>query len=232
MLEVDDLSVDLGRKHILSGVTLKAAPNAITALVGHNGAGKTTLLRAVMGLARLRSGSIKVFGESMINRSPGAIARRGVAFVPQGRHVFRDLTVEENLLIGRSARIVDSDLNIGFDDVFGMFPALRERRGQRVHLMSGGQQQMVALAMALLRNPRLMMLDEPSTGLAPVLVDQVFETVQRIRDVFGVGLLIVDQNVDRLIQLADHTFVLKAGRIVGDGAAQDFRDLRVLWSLF
>jgi branched-chain amino acid transport system ATP-binding protein len=232
MLEVDDLVVDFGPKRVLTEVSLRAEANGITALVGHNGAGKTTLLRTILGLVKPQSGSVRLFGEAVTGRSTAEIARSGIAYVPQGRHVFRDLSVDENLRIGYDARVAGARQTATIDDVFEMFPIMRERMRQPARALSGGQQQMVALAMALLRNPRLMMLDEPSTGLSPVLVDQVFETACRIRDTFGVGLVIVDQNVNRLIQLGDRTFVLKAGRIVGEGTASDFEDVGVLWSLF
>ena len=232
MLDVNGLTVEFDSKRILTDVSIQAESNQITALVGHNGAGKTTLLRSVFGLVRPTAGSIELFGESVVNRPTAHIANCGATFVPQGHHVFRDLTVEDNLLIARSTSRKPNRHATDLNEVYALFPILDERRRQHAGLLSGGQQQMLALGMALLRDPKLMMLDEPSTGLAPVLVDQVFDTIAKIRDRYGVGILIVDQNVRRLVEFADHSFVLKAGRIVSQGSASDYSDLDVLWSLF
>ncbi len=232
MLEVSNLTVDFGSKRILTEVSMRAESRNITALVGHNGAGKTTLLRSIFGLVRPSGGSIRLFGDSVLGQPTAHIARCGAAFVPQGHHVFRDLSVGDNLLIAQGTGARRDRKAADLDAIYALFPILDERQRQLAGQLSGGQQQMLALGMALLRNPQLMMLDEPSTGLAPVLVDQIFGTISDIRDQFGVGIVIVDQNVRRLVEFADHTFVLKAGRIVAEGSASDFTDLDVLWSLF
>jgi len=231
MLEVSGLGVRYQRESVLHDVDLLAQEARITALIGHNGAGKTTLLRAVLGLVRPFAGSVRIDGRPVTGMAAAEVARSGVAFVPQGQHVFRDLSVRENLEIGH-ANPAGGTGRVGFEDVFAMFPVLRERERQSAGSLSGGQQQMVALSMALLRNPRLMMLDEPSTGLAPVLVDQVLDAVVRFRDAFGVTLVVVDQNVGRLMEIADRVYVLKAGSIVFDGTAAELGDTSRLWSLF
>lgn len=230
ILDVRDLVVAYHQKDVLHGVSLAVEKAELVALVGHNGAGKTTLMRAALGLVPWSAGSVNFDGRRVM---PGRVAetvRRGVAFVPQGRNTFRSLKVAENLDI--AVKAAGSEAAARLDNVFAMFPILRERLQQPAGKLSGGQQQMVALALAMVRGPRLVMLDEPSTGLAPVLVDEVFRRVVEMRERFGISVLIVDQNVRRLLGIVDRIAVLKAGRIVFDGPPAGIASDDHLWRLF
>lgn len=230
MLEVDALSVGYSGKRVLHQVSISVAEGAVVALVGHNGAGKTTLLRAALGLVPRLSGTVVFRGEPVQVGAAAATIRRGLSFVPQGRNTFRDMSVAENLAIAASAAARDT--RVDRNAVFDLFPILHERLTQRAGSLSGGQQQMLALACVLLRGPRMILLDEPSTGLAPVLVDGVFKTVAELRRRYGVSLLVVDQNVRRLLAIADRLYVLKAGEIVFAGAPAEIGADSDLWRLF
>ena len=230
MLDIRDLVVGYHQKDVLHGVSLGVGPAEIVALVGHNGAGKTTLMRAALGLAPRNAGSVAFDGQAVVPGQVAQTVRRGLAFVPQGRNTFRSLKVAENLDIAVNAA---SPAAAGrLEEVFSMFPILRERLAQPAGKLSGGQQQMVALALALVRGPRLIMLDEPSTGLAPVMVDEVFRRVVEMRQRFGISVLIVDQNVRRLLGIVDRVAVLKAGRKVFDGPPGAIDGDDQLWKLF
>lgn len=230
MLSVRDLVVAYGKKQVLHGVDLDVSAGQIVALVGHNGAGKTTLLRSIVGLESRVSGSVAFLGDSVPEGKVAASVRRGIAFVPQGQNTFRSMSVAENLAIPMAEAGTDGSERLAI--VEEMFPILRERRQAVASTLSGGQQQMLALGIALLRGPRLIILDEPSTGLAPVLVDEVFTRVMEMRDRLGMSVLVVDQNVRRLIAFADHVTVLKAGSVALDGTPASIGDDERLWSLF
>jgi branched-chain amino acid transport system ATP-binding protein len=230
MLDIRDLVVAYHKKDVLHGVSLAVDHKEIVALVGHNGAGKTTLMRAAVGLVPWSRGSIDFDGAPVLPGRVAATVRRGVAFVPQGRNTFRSLKVGDNLDI--ALKSADPRAPTRVDDVFAMFPILRERMEQPAGRLSGGQQQMVALASALVRGPRLVMLDEPSTGLAPKLVEDVFRRVLEMRERFGISVLIVDQNVRRLLDIVDRVAVLKAGSIVFDGPPAKIATDEDLWRLF
>ncbi|MGF7161008.1 branched-chain amino acid transport system ATP-binding protein [Rhodoligotrophos appendicifer] len=230
MLSLDRVTVAYGRKQILHDISLGLEEGEIAALVGHNGAGKTTVLRTAIGLVAPAAGEIIFDGVPVLADKTAAAVARGLAFVPQGRNTFRSMTVAENLDIAVSAGGEAAPGRMGLIDE--MFPILRERKTSSAGKLSGGQQQMLALACALLRGPRLIMLDEPSTGLAPVLVDEVFRRVADMRDRLGVSVLVVDQNVTKLLKLVDRIFVLKAGRIVFSGRPADIDGDEQLWSLF
>ena len=230
MLDIRDLVVAYHQKDVLHGVSLGVGRAEIVALVGHNGAGKTTLMRAALGLAAHSAGSVVFDGQPVL---PGRVAKtvgRGLAFVPQGHNTFRSLKVAENLDIAVNAAGPAAAARL--EEVFAMFPILRERLQQAAGKLSGGQQQMVALALALVRGPRLIMLDEPSTGLAPVMVDEVFRRVAEMRQRFGISVLIVDQNVRRLLAIVDRVAVLKAGRKVFEGPPASIEGDDQLWQLF
>jgi branched-chain amino acid transport system ATP-binding protein len=199
------------------------------ALIGHNGAGKTTLLRTVMGLLRPEQGRITAAGAAVMPGGSAVVARRGLAFVPQGRNVFRDLTVAENLALSREAA---GTAALPERAVFDRFPVLAERRGQVAGSLSGGQQQMLGLGIALLRRPKLIMLDEPSTGLAPVLVEEVFRAVATLQREYGTAFLIVDQNVRALLSLSRSAYVLKSGQVVYAGPSAGLSESETLWGLF
>ncbi len=230
MLDVRDLVVGYNQKDVLHGVSLGVGKAEIVALVGHNGAGKTTLMRAALGLTPCTSGSVVFDGQAVDAGHVAQTVARGLAFVPQGRNTFRSLKVAENLDIAVNAAGPGAAARV--DEVFAMFPILRERLAQPAGKLSGGQQQMVALALALVRGPRLMMLDEPSTGLSPVMVDEVFRRVVEMRERFGISVLIVDQNVRRLLGMVDRVAVLKAGRKVFDGSPESIMSDDQLWQLF
>jgi branched-chain amino acid transport system ATP-binding protein len=222
MLEVQDLHVYYGEIHALKGVTLGVGKGEIVALLGNNGAGKTTTLKTLSGLLPARSGSVRLEGETLLGVPPHAIVLRGIAHVPEGRRIFNRLTVLENLEMGAYAR---SDAAIGQDleRVFVLFPRLKERRAQVAGTLSGGEQQMLAIARALMAAPRILLLDEPSMGLAPVLVEQIFET---IRDINGQGttILLVEQNAAMALSIAHRGYVLETGTVVLSGTAADLQE--------
>ena len=230
ILDVRDLVVGYNQKNVLHGVSLTVNKAEIVALVGHNGAGKTTLMRSALGLTPSSSGSVMFDGQAVEAGQVAQTVTRGLAFVPQGRNTFRSLKVAENLDIAVNAAGPGAAARL--DEVFAMFPILRERLAQPAGKLSGGQQQMVALALALVRGPLLIMLDEPSTGLSPVMVDEVFRRVVEMRERFGISVLIVDQNVRRLLGIVDRLAVLKAGRMVFDGSPGSITNDNQLWQLF
>ena len=230
MLDLRDLVVGYNQKNVLHGVSLAVDKAQIVALVGHNGAGKTTLMRSALGLTPYTSGSVVFDGQAVEAGQVAQTVARGLAFVPQGRNTFRSLKVADNLDIAVNAGGPGAAARVA--EVFAMFPILRERLAQPAGKLSGGQQQMVALALALVRGPRLIMLDEPSTGLSPVMVDEVFRRVVEMRERFGISLLIVDQNVRRLLGIVDRLAVLKAGRMVFDGSPAGIANDDQLWRLF
>jgi branched-chain amino acid transport system ATP-binding protein len=219
MLEVRDLLVSYGEIRAVKGISLSVAAGEIVALLGANGAGKTTTLKTVSGLLAPRAGEIRLDGESLRGMPPHLIVRKGIAHVPEGRHVFNRLTVYENLEMGAYARS-DAGVAADLDRVFALFPRLWERRRQRAGTLSGGEQQMLAIGRALMANPRLLLLDEPSMGLAPVLVEQIFETIQSINRQ-GTTVLLVEQNAALALEVATRAYVLETGTIVLSGAAAD-----------
>ena len=219
MLEIRDLHVSYGEIPALKGVSLRVATGEIVALLGNNGAGKTTTLKTLSGLLAPRSGEILLEGESVRGMPPHLIVRKGLAHVPEGRRVFNRLTVQENLEMGaytRSDAAVSGDL----DRVLSLFPRLGERRAQVAGTLSGGEQQMLAIGRALMGNPRLLLLDEPSMGLAPVLVEQIFETVRSINRQ-GTTILLVEQNAALALDVAQRAYVLETGAVVLSGSAAD-----------
>ena len=218
MLEIFDLDVAYGDARALSGVTLSVKPGEIVALLGPNGAGKTTLLQTITGLLPPRGGVIRWEGDDL-NGLPGhLIVERGVALVPEGRRVFGNMTVEENLTLGAFALHARAGQRANLERVYSIFPVLRERRRQIVRALSGGQQQMVAIGRALMTSPRLLMLDEPSLGLAPLLVRSVFQVLVEINR-GGVAVFLVEQNVHAALTLAHRAYILEAGCVVEEGNA-------------
>ncbi len=225
MLAVKGLAAGYGGLRILHDVDLTVTEGEVVAILGANGAGKTTLLRAISGLVRPTSGSIVFEGWDLAGSPPHEIVRRGVVLVPEGRELFGPLTVRENLEMGGYAR-PRSELESALQEVCDLFPILAERSGQRADSMSGGQQQMLAIARALMGGPRLLMLDEPSLGLAPQLVSAVFDAIERIRG-SGITVLLVEQNAAQAIQLADRAYVIESGTVAtGDADLLDDERLR------
>jgi branched-chain amino acid transport system ATP-binding protein len=217
MLEIQDLHVFYGEIHALKGVSLAVEAGEIVALLGNNGAGKTTTLRAVSGLLPARSGDILVDGDTVVGRLPHDIVLRGIAHVPEGRRIFNRLSVLENLLMGGYAR-TDRTLGADLERVLELFPRLRERRDQVAGTLSGGEQQMLAIGRALMARPRLLLLDEPSMGLAPVLVEQIFDTITDINRQ-GTTILLVEQNAAMALSIANRGYVLETGTVVLEGPA-------------
>jgi len=216
VLEIRDLDVTYGDARALSGVTLSVGPGEIVALLGPNGAGKSTLLKSVAGLLPPRAGTIRWEGEDLGRVGAHRIVERGVALVPEGRRLFGSMTVEENLALGAFTARARSARRANLERVYALFPVLRERRRMLVRALSGGQQQMVAVGRALMTNPRLLMLDEPSLGLAPRLVRAILEALVEINR-SGVAVFLVEQNVPAALALAHRAYVLESGRIVGEG---------------
>ena len=210
---------------VLRGVSLRVPEGGIVALLGANGAGKSTTLKAISGLLRtergdVTKGSVELRGEPIHRREAGEIVRRGIVQVMEGRHVFEHLTVEENLLTGAYTRRENTAARKDLDLVYTYFPRLVERRGFKAGYISGGEQQMLAIGRALMARPRLMLLDEPSMGLAPMLVQEIFEIVSRLNRAEGVSLLLAEQNATIALRFAQYGYVMESGRIVLDGDAK------------
>ena len=220
MLEIRDLDAGYGDVRVLSGVSLSIGPGEIVALLGPNGSGKSTLLTAIAGLLRPRAGSIRWQGEDLTALRPHLVVERGLALVPEGRRLFGSMTVEENLELGAFAARARREQAAGLERVYALFPDLRGRRRQLVRSLSGGQQQMVAVGRALMARPTLLMLDEPSLGIAPRLVASIFEALADINRA-GVGIFLVEQNVQAALTLAHRAYVLESGRIAAHGPAAD-----------
>lgn len=223
MLEVQNLHVFYGGIHALQGLSLSVPEGKVVTLLGANGAGKTTSLRAIMGLVRPREGQISLNGVSLLGKKPYEIVRMGVSMAPEGRRIFPDLTVLENLLLGAYARTDTAGVARDLEFVFSLFPRLRERQNQRGGTLSGGEQQMLAVARALMAGPKLLLLDEPSLGLAPVLITEVYRAFQRLREE-GRTILLVEQNARAALSLADYGYVLETGRLVAHGPTSELRE--------
>ena len=206
-----------GKSHILHGVGLEVGEGEIVTLLGRNGAGKSTTLRSLMGLTPPRDGSVRIFGRMTTGWLPYRVAGLGVGYVPEGRRIFPNLTVEENLLVPRER---PGHWNIA--RIYELFPRLAERRGNRGRQLSGGEQEMLAIARALLLNPQLLLLDEPSQGLAPLIVREVFQVVARMRDE-GISVLLIEQNARMSLEIADNAYVLDDGAVVYAGSAAELR---------
>jgi len=222
MLAVRDLSVRYGRVEVLHGVSLDVAKGEIVSVIGANGAGKTTLVRTISGLLRPTAGSIDFEGANLASLPTHEIVRRGVVQVPEGRMALAKLSVRENLMAAGDQRRDKTGLERDLQAAMDRFPILREREGQLAGTLSGGQQQMLVIARALMSAPTLLLLDEPSLGLAPVICDQVFEIIAEIRGQ-GITVLLIEQNANRALELADRAYVLELGRVVLDGTAAELR---------
>jgi branched-chain amino acid transport system ATP-binding protein len=227
VLDIRDLDAAYGDIRVLAGVTLSVGPGEIVALLGPNGAGKSTLLNTVAGLLRPRRGLVSFEGEDLSRLHAHLIVERGLALVPEGRRLFGGMTVEDNLELGAFAARARATKATGLERVYALFPDLRERRRQLVRALSGGQQQMVAVGRALMTNPRLLMLDEPSLGIAPRLVQAIMQSLAEINRA-GVAIFLVEQNVQAALGLAHRAYVLESGRVaLQGGAAELLRDAHV-----
>jgi len=222
LLEVEDIHAHYGTIEALRGVSLTVEEGKVVTLIGSNGAGKSTTLRAISGLTPASSGTIRFAGEEITRAPTEAIIARGVAMAPEGRHVFPRMSVRENLDLGAHRRRGDG-IAEDLDRVYSLFPRLKERERQKAGMMSGGEQQMLAIGRALMARPKLLMLDEPSMGLAPILVERIYETIAEInRD--GVTILLVEQNANFALDIAAHGYVLETGRVALADDSAKLRD--------
>ena len=215
ILEVEAVHSFYGKSHILHGVSLGLREGEIVTLLGRNGAGKTTTLRSLVGLTPAREGAVRIFGKATTHWPPYAIAALGVGYVPEGRRIFGNLTVEENLKVP-----LERPGHWTIPRIYQLFPRLEERRRNKGRQLSGGEQEMLAIARALLLNPRILLLDEPSQGLAPLIVQEVFRVIADMRKT-GMSILLVEQNVRAAVEIADRAYVLDDGRIIYEGAAAE-----------
>jgi len=216
ILEVKDLQAFYGKSHILHGVSLEVREGELVTLLGRNGAGKSTTIRSLMGLMKQMTGTVRMFGNDVAGWTPFRIAASGVGYVPEGRRVFANLTVDENLRVP-----VERAGPWTVQRVYELFPRLAERKGNKGRQLSGGEQEMLSIGRALLLNPKLLFLDEPSQGLAPLIVRDVFNVVVKMRNE-GMSVLLVEQNVRGAVEIADRAYVLDDGRVVYEGPAAEF----------
>jgi branched-chain amino acid transport system ATP-binding protein len=215
ILQAENLQVYYGGIHALKGVSLKIDEGRIVSLIGANGAGKTTTFKVIVGLVRPRSGSVSFLGEDLTRLGTHAVIQRGIAVSPEGRRVFGNMTVMENLELGAYNRSF-SEFEKGAEYVFSIFPRLAERRTQLAGTLSGGEQQMLAFGRALMSRPRLVLLDEPSLGLAPLMVDEVFKAIKKVNEE-GATILLIEQNAVAALKIADYAYVLETGVVVLEG---------------
>ena len=221
VLIINDLSVAHGKIISLSHVNLEVKRGELVALIGANGAGKSTLLKAVLGIHQARSGTISFMGRDITRMSVDRIVASGIAIIPEGRAVLQEMTVAENLELGAYYR--KDNIQDSLEQVFHLFPVLRERKGQKARVLSGGEQQMLAIARAMMANPELIMMDEPSLGLAPVLVNQVFDVIINMKEQ-GYTILLAEQNARKALGCADRGYVFELGKIVLGGTAEELRN--------
>ena len=218
MLKIDDIHVYYGAIHAIKGVSFEVKEGEIVALIGANGAGKSTILKTVSGLMHPRSGSISFCGEDIAHTDAYKLLRHGLAHVPEGRRIFQQMTVQDNLEMGA---YIHKEVNKDdLERVFNYFPRLKERRKQIAGTLSGGEQQMLAMSRALMSRPKLMMLDEPSMGLAPILIDQIFEIVKQLHK-DGTTILLVEQNASKALEIADRAYVLETGKVILSGTGRE-----------
>jgi branched-chain amino acid transport system ATP-binding protein len=219
LLNVENLTVPIGAQIVLRNVALRVREGQIVCLLGSNGVGKTTLMRTMSGIYRKATGSIRFDGAEILNRPSHAIVAAGISQAPEGRHIFASMTVGDNLRVGASLRPA-SETEPSMERIFGLFPLLKQRLRQQAGSLSGGEQQMLCIGRALMAQPKLLLLDEPSLGLAPLVVRSIFELIGRIRDA-GTSILMVEQNARAALAASDHAYLMEGGRIVLDGPADE-----------
>ncbi|MBK5232858.1 MAG: ABC transporter ATP-binding protein [Thermoleophilia bacterium] len=220
LLEIEDLSVSYGAIAATHGVSLSVYPGEIVALIGNNGAGKSSTLNAIMGLVKPNGGRVTLDGTDATAKPPERLMNAGLTLSPEGRRIFGGLSVQENLSIGSGPGVSRSERLQRQDEMFELFPILNERKSQMGDTLSGGEQQQLALGRALMSRPKVLMLDEPSLGLAPLITEQIFEIIQKLGEQ-GMTILLVEQNVDRAMDVADRAYVLSAGRVEMDGTTEE-----------
>jgi len=223
MLQIEDLEVAYGSITALHRISLRVEKGKIITLVGSNGAGKSTTLRAISGLIRVRHGKIVFEGQDITNRPPHRIVGMGITQVPEGRMIFSNLTVLENLQMGAYRRSDALEIKKDYEYVFGIFPRLKEREKQVAGTLSGGEQQMLAIGRALMSKPRFLMLDEPSLGIAPILVKTIFSKIVEINRQLGITVLLVEQNANMALEISDYGYVLETGRIILEDVSDKLR---------
>ena len=223
MLEIRDLKVSYGAITALHGISLQIKPGDVVTLIGANGAGKTTTLKAISGLLKPRGGQILYEGREITNLPPHQLVRLGIAQVPEGRMVFANLTVRENLMMGAYLQRDKGAIGRELEFVFGMFPRLQERENQMAGTLSGGEQQMLAISRALMSKPRFLMMDEPSLGIAPLLVKTIFEKIVEINRRHGITVLLVEQNANLALEISRYGYVLETGRVILQGDSSELR---------
>jgi len=231
ILEVENIKVRYSGLPVLQGVSVSVKPAETVCVVGSNGSGKSTLLRAVMGAQRVFEGKIKFRGKEIQKLRTEEIVRMGIIYVPEEKMLFKPLSVEENLSLGAYVLNNKQKIQENLDLIYTLFPRLKERLTQAVSTLSGGEQQMVAIGRGLMSNPQILMLDEPSLGLAPILVDEVLDTVRRLKEE-GITILLVEQNVREALDLADRGYILQTGRITGEGTGQELLESDIFRSAF
>jgi branched-chain amino acid transport system ATP-binding protein len=223
MLQIEDLEVAYGSITALHRISLRVEKGKIITLVGSNGAGKSTTLRAISGLIRVRHGKILFEGQDITNRPPHRVVGMGITQVPEGRMIFSNLTVLENLQMGAYRRSDALEIKKDYEYVFGIFPRLKERERQVAGTLSGGEQQMLAIGRALMSKPRFLMLDEPSLGIAPILVKTIFSKIVEINQQLGITILLVEQNANMALEISDYGYVLETGRIILEDESDKLR---------
>jgi branched-chain amino acid transport system ATP-binding protein len=231
LLEVKDLDVYYGDIQILRSVSLHVEEGTIVALVGANGAGKSTLLKTISGLLKAKKGEILLAGEPLHNLGPKSIVDKGVIQVPEGRRLFSDLTIYENLRLGAYIPRARPVFNQSLEQVYTLFPILKERKNQKAGMLSGGEQQMLAIARAVMAQPRLLMLDEPSLGLSPILVRTIFQLINTLNE-HKTTILLVEQNIRQALKIAHHAFVLSIGKIVMEGTGNELLANDEIWKAY
>jgi branched-chain amino acid transport system ATP-binding protein len=220
ILNVEDISAGYGRVQVLKEISLEVGSGEIVCLVGANGAGKTTLLKVISGIIPSKQGKLSFDAQNITNRKPDYIVRTGLSHVPEGRQIFADLTVRQNLILGAYVhKPKKEEMEKLFNFVFDLFPILRTRLTQKAGTMSGGEQQMLAIGRGLMSQPRLLLLDEPSLGLAPLVVEIILNIIKSLRSA-GIAILLIEQNVNAALQIADRAYVMETGRIVSQGNAK------------
>lgn len=232
VLEVSGLSSSYGAIKAIKDISLHVDKGELVSLLGANGAGKSTLLKSIIGMVHIESGSVKYDGEEMVGKKSYEIIPKGISIVPEGRKIFADATVMENLILGSYTRVTDKVLDEKIlEQVFEFFPRLYERKSQMGGTLSGGEQQMLAIGRAMMSNPKLLLLDEPSMGLAPLVVEQVFEVIKKLQET-GVTILLVEQNARMAIKVSDRSYMLNTGRIAGELSASDGVDQNALLEVY
>jgi len=222
MLTIKDLTASYGAITALNGVCLEVAEGELVALLGSNGAGKSTTLKSICGVLRPVQGSVTFLGEEIANKAPEAVLKKGISMVPEGREIFGSLTVEENLRLGAFTSYQRDRYKADLEEMFSLFPILGERFTQPGGLLSGGEQQMLAIARALMSHPKLLMLDEPSLGLSPTMTDSIFELITTLRE-RGTTILLVEQNAERALEIVDRAYLLTTGSIEFSGTPEELR---------